>query len=115
MCRSRSVRAELPDVVQAFALTFAPAGTVSVTAVPTRARPRLLAFVTVNVMLPAVELPLSSTWLHFGLTAVVVVVVVVVVAGFVGFGPFARASDAAKPATSRTTSRALIFIQRPPS
>src|SRR5947199_5808764 len=44
-CRSRRV-SDPPTALQAFALTFAPAGTTSVTCVPTRFRPRLFAFVT---------------------------------------------------------------------
>src|SRR5205085_1638030 len=66
-CRSRSVRTSLPCVVQALAFTLAPTGMTSVTDVPTRLRPRLLAFFTVNAPLPPVASPLSSTCRHFAL------------------------------------------------
>jgi len=66
-----------PAVVHTFALMLAPAGMVSVTAVPTRFRPRLFAFVTVNATLPLVALPLSSACSHLGLLGSVVAVVVV--------------------------------------
>src|SRR5919204_4665715 len=79
-CRSRRVRAELPALVHAFALTFAPTGTVRVTVVPTRLWPSSFALVIVNVTFPVVTVPFSSTRSHFGGLATVVV------GAFGGFG-----------------------------
>jgi len=97
-CRSRSVSP--PAVVHTFALTLAPEGMESATTVPTRLRPRLFAFVTVNATLPLVALPLSSACSHLGFFgSLVVVVVCAAVSRFECFVGAASANDATSPAT----------------